>query len=200
MAQPDNPTIDWARVNQQLQPFRELHATDRFALDRFLMQVEQPADRIYRLPLRVGAKDYGFVAFQRWTREEVMRFHDLPFAAKITTGAALSEDETTQLTAFQAEMVAVALTDKTTHVNNLNDPLFIGLMFTAISLASGLDNAFRDALQQFLADERSFDYGYLWFVLLRKTPSEIALLPVTDVTTIQAWYQRWAERLVKSHV
>ena len=140
---------------------------------------------------------YGVIRFRRWTHEEVNRFHYLPFLKKLSDRQTLDEEEKGKWFAFQSEMITDALVEPQRFSEALNDPSFVEPIFSLIAYISGVDEQFDRMMSGFMDGELGFAYGYLWFTLLKRTPSEIGRLPETDVKTIRAWLSRWAGRMSK---
>lgn len=157
---------------------------------RFLAQVEVDADKIYTVALPEGT-----VRFRRWNHEEASRLFYLPFIRKLLTKDPLSEEEITQFSAFETEMVSEAILDAGKWASKLGDEKFVSTLYLIIATMSGMDEEFDTNLSKFMDSEFGFAYGWLWFQIFGKTPSEIAKLPETDVKTINRWIMNYAERM-----
>lgn len=169
---------------------------------KFQNVIEEPADKIYGI-VQVSdeeGKDLGVISFTRWTHEESMRIYKLPFFIKIQNNQDLDDTEQKQYLAFQREMVLDAITDKGRWIDVIqkNNKL-VQIIFDRVAATSGIDKNFMDNLDAFMNTDEGFSYGYLWFILQGRTPSEIGKLPETDVLTVNLWAQKWSERL-KSNV
>ena len=163
---------------------------------RLQAQLEQAADKQFAI-IKVSDendKPLGNMLFRRWNHEEVSKLYSLPFFKRINEK--LEDDEQKLFEAIQYDMVLDAISDRGKWEPFLNkNPEFVKLVFDRMCFASGLNKEFADGLDEFMNSEQGWSYGFVWFVMLKKTPSEIAKLPETDVVSINSWISKWSERI-----
>lgn len=192
MAGDPEPKVDFAKLRERF--------TEQTLIEpqQFLAHIESDSNHVYVHPLKIGEKDYGIIRFRRWSHEETNRFQYLPYLPKLLSGEALTPAEETEYLTFQAEMVVDALIDKTRWFHLLSeDEEFVRSVFNLISYVSGVHSEFDREMDDFVDSNLGYAYGLVWFQMMRRTPSEIAKLPETDVKTVNAWIIRWMERMQK---
>ena len=168
---------------------KEFLKETRFKHYPFLARLEEPADRVYEVTYQ-GKK----VRFRKWTHGEVGYFLKLPFYTKIATNQELDPKEQAQFDALKTNMVSNILIDRPIWEEFLTDPRFVDFMFYGAQYVSGMDKAFNDGLKDFMASDLGFTYGAIWFFHMKKTPSEVANLPESDISAVTSWFQNWVER------
>lgn len=170
---------------------------------KFQSTIEETADKLY-VVINLqdeSKKPLGNILVRRLVHEEAMRIFRLPFYAKLVAGQKLDESEERALIAFELEMVIDAIQDKGKWVPLIekNEQLILYL-FNILLKLSGMDKDFTIRLESFLNSESGFAYGYIWFFVMGKTPSEIAKLPETDVIVVNTWASKWMERVNRQNV
>lgn len=163
---------------------------------RFIARMEEPADKIYSVKIEYLGKDHGILRFRRWSHEEASRILALPFAGKLLAKKELTAEEQNRLDAFHIEMVLDVIKDVSVWHKLIEENIELTAnIYYLIQSISGADNQFDEQLDDFLKTDYAWLYGLTWFYIMRKTPSEVAKLPESDVKVIQAWVQTWLERV-----
>jgi len=186
---------------EEEQRLRAYLVEDTIKPSRFQMQFEEAAEKIYSLLIEDVDDQTGKVVnsnhiqFRRWHHEEAMLLYKLPFIPKLAAKQDLSEDEKKLWKEFKIEMISYALIDLHKWANHLNRDSFIDQMYVSISIVSGADPEFERKLEDFMNSDLGFVYGELWFLILHKTPSQIAKIPETDYIVINSWMKRYVQRM-----
>jgi len=186
---------------EEEQRLRAYLVEDTIRPSRFQMQFEEAADKIYSLFIEdvddqtKEVVNTHHIQFRRWNHAEAMLIYKLPFLTKMASKQDLSEDEKKLWREFKIEMISYALIDLHKWANHLNIDSFIDQMYVSISIVSGADPEFQNKLEDFMNSEMGFIYGELWFLILRKTPSQIAKIPETDYIVVNSWMKRYVQRM-----
>jgi hypothetical protein len=176
---------------------KETYYKDKAKHSALLSRLEAPKDRKFIATITKGPQTYR-VAYRELLHGEVALVGLLPFFYKLIADPPqkLTEQEQARYDALKAELLDMAILDESrpTWEKLAGDPRIADLMWQNVAYSSGLDKSFADQLDEFLTDNIGFNYGDIVFGLLRRTPSEVALLPEKDVVFANVWYQKWSER------
>jgi hypothetical protein len=173
---------------------------------KFLRLLERRADEV----LDAGFEWKGqrmVIKFRRFTHQQANFFSGLPFAWKAVLNAQLpadapkhqfTDEELGQFRKFQLEAIKSALADKERWKDFLDDPTneqLVPALYEGMAVASGMSKEFDEQLEEFLTMS---DYGVSYGLMLsmfNKTPSEMALLPESDVKFLQRWALKYSQKL-----
>lgn len=159
--------------------------------ERFRTLIEVPSKYEYFYPF-----ENKIVKFHRWMREEASQLNSLPYAPKLNNTQELSDEEKLHFLKFKAQMVILALTEPNKWIPVLEDNVqLIEQLFNFIAYVSGLDKVFNEDLEKFASSDYGQNYGSLWFLMMRKTPSEVAELPESDVRAVESWFAKYVEKV-----
>ena len=164
---------------------------------RFLTKIEQASDRIYTVDLPdQSGKKLGTLRFKRLTHGDIIQMNALPFYHKFLSHEKLTDDENERLKMMELEMIRAVTLDKARwdEIVQENDQL-IEPVFNVVLAISGIDEQFNQELDDFMNTEFGYNYGFIWFGIFGKLPSEVAKLPESDVKTVTSWVVKWSERM-----
>ena len=161
---------------------------------RFLGRIEvQPNHRFH---VFLPEQPTDAIRIRGWTHGEMTAFQRLPFYGKVLANEKLTEPETLVLNTFQRFMVNLVIEDVTRWRDTLEKtPSLVDQLFSIALQLSGWDADFEKELEEFMSSDAGYVYGFVWFTLMRKTPSEVACLPETDVKAVNSWIIKWRDRV-----
>lgn len=165
--------------------------------------LEQDPNKIHTLTLTVGQTQHK-LRFRIWTHAQANMLYGLPFIDKIIANTSKEKDKQVKLTpqeepiwvAMQIEMVLIALVDREKWEPMLTENLkLLNVVWNVISSFSGWGMEFDDRLTEFFDDDWGMNYGYFWFVVQKRSPSEIGKLSDLEVKAMNLWVNKWASKL-----
>ena len=158
--------------------------------------LEIDASRIYdEFTITVNGEPHA-LRFRRFTHGQGNMLVTLSFYDKLIRREALTDEELARLVKVKKQMVGLALVDCDAKFFTSNDQIAI-VVYNLIAAASGMTEEFDKSLYDFYGSDRGFGYGWFWFHEMHLLPSQVALLPETDVKAVNAWAGKWAERVGK---
>ncbi len=70
-------------------------------------------------------------------------------------------------------------------------------VFSLLFALSAMDEKFFEDVQSFFDSDLGYNYGLVWFSMMRLTPTQVAKLPESDYQAVMHWVAKWAERMAK---
>ena len=194
----ENPTPPIADGTDLEKLRRDFLKAARFGHHEILGQLQQSKDKEYPFTISRGGKSAP-IRFRRWKYGEAIVFTQLPFYDKILASETLTPDEMDRFALARVELVREACLDKNRWDELVElDPRVVDQAFITLTFMSGLNDSFAAKLVDFMDSDLGYNYGLIWFTILKRTPSEIADLPFADVMAVNVWAQKWGERMNKA--
>ena len=161
--------------------------------------LEIDADRIYdEFKFTIGDTEHR-LRFRRFTHGTANLLVGLSFYDKlITEPVVLTDEEVGKLLVVKRQMCLAAILDRDEWTPLLNIPKVLAMVYNVIAMVSGLSPDTDKGMDELFTEDRGYAYGWFWFHEMHMTPSQVALLPETDVKAVQIWVSKWADRVGKS--
>lgn len=182
--------MDWEKLRSEYSEQKSKHYS-------IISRLEEPADREYQA--KFTAKDgrlLGVISYRKLLHGEIGYILRLPFIGKLVTQQELTPDEQAKFDVLKGELVDIAVLPKSKPLWDTlkTDKKIVDALWVNIQYTSGMDSTFATQLDELTTDDFGFTYGAIALTLLHKTPSELALLPESDILFANLWFTKWAKR------
>ena len=133
--------------------------------------------------------------FRKFSHAEVTMLTGLPYFSKLLSLQPLTDEEKVKWHQAQKEMVEAVSSeprlwsDYIVKNESLVEKIFIGLLSVSQVDIKKLD--------EFFASDYGANYGYMWFLVMGRTPTEVGALAESDYQAVNSYFRMNAERMKK---
>ena len=143
-------------------------------------------------PVTIKINDTKWV-FRKLTHAEMTLLTAEPYFHKLLSGTALDEKEQRMWASTKRSMVT-ALSDTPEKWSEFieKEPSWVEVVFSSLLQHSAVNVP---ALDKFFETDYGYNYGFVWFVLMHRTPTEVGRLSEGDYQAVSSFFRKNAEKL-----
>jgi len=116
----------------------------------------------------------------------------LPYFPKLVAQEDLTEQEKFQFTENKRRMVLSVATEPSRWAERSDkDDLLVNMVFNTLLGLSIVDVS---KLDEFFESDYGRNYGFIWFVIMHRTPTEVGAMSEGDYQAVNSWFRKNHER------